>query len=531
MKTLIKQRLLILAASIIAIALPATVQAVVITNAPTAIEINLDAGSPTSPAWYFGTDYFANYGQVTADTWNAGTSPIGSRAGAILQWNLSGLETSSYGIDTVANASFTLVSGGNSAGNTYKVYRLQAPITGATTWNTKPQLDTSAFVSFTMGSYPDYKTIDVSSLLTKNGTLPTFGVAILVDSINTDGGSTGDSHFWSTAYGNQFPAFNAQNKLSADYTTAKIGTVSNASTSLEKNLAAGAEGGGDPTSSAWFYGTNWFESYGQLTVDDWNSGNSTFNYKAGAIFQWNLNGLTNPGDTVGNVKSASFTIMGKDSGGNTYKVYRLQAPITGTTSWNTKPQLDTSTFVTFTMDPNYSLQTIDVSSLLSNNGSLTTFGIAVLVDTYNGGENFWSTAYGNQFPAYANQNKLGASYTINSTAPAGYSSWATTNADSQAANLDYDNDGVSNGIEYFMNAAPGFTTNPGPVGSTVTWVNGGNVPSSAYGTAFVVQSSTDLVTWTDVPGNDPNLVNSPGSVSYALPNSSKQFARIKVTLN
>ena len=59
----------------------------------------------------------------------------------------------------------------------------------------------------------------------------------------------------------------------------------------------------------------------------------------------------------------------------------------------------------------------------------------------------------------------------------------------------------------------------------------GKIPTSAYGTAFVVQSSTDLVTWEDVPSNDPNLVNSSGSVSYTLPNSSKQFARLKVTLN
>jgi hypothetical protein len=114
-----------------------------------------------------------------------------------------------------------------------------------------------------------------------------------------------------------------------------------------------------------------------------------------------------------------------------------------------------------------------------------------------------------------------------------FATWASTNAGGQAANLDYDNDGVSNGIEYFMNAAPGVTTNPGPVGNTVTWINGGNIPSSAYGTAFVIQSSTDLVTWADVPGNDPNLINTSGSIAYTLSVSGagKQFVRLKVTLN
>jgi hypothetical protein len=114
-----------------------------------------------------------------------------------------------------------------------------------------------------------------------------------------------------------------------------------------------------------------------------------------------------------------------------------------------------------------------------------------------------------------------------------FATWATTNAGGQAANLDWDNDGVPNAVEFFMNAAPGFTPNPGPVDNTVTWINGGNIPSSAYGTAFVVQSSVDLVTWTDVPGNDSNLVNTSNSVAYTFSVSGvgKQFIRLKLTLN
>ena len=83
-----------------------------------------------------------------------------------------------------------------------------------------------------------------------------------------------------------------------------------------------------------------------------------------------------------------------------------------------------------------------------------------------------------------------------------------------------------------MNAAPGFTSNPALVGSTVTWPNGGNIPSSAYGSQFVVQTSTDLVNWTDVPGTgDANLANTSGSVSYTVTGSGKQFVRLKVTPN
>jgi hypothetical protein len=64
------------------------------------------------------------------------------------------------------------------------------------------------------------------------------------------------------------------------------------------------------------------------------------------------------------------------------------------------------------MAANYALQTIDVSSLLANNGGLQTFGVAVLFDSGTGGDNFWSTAY-NIWPAYTSQNKLSANYAVN----------------------------------------------------------------------------------------------------------------------
>jgi hypothetical protein len=117
-----------------------------------------------------------------------------------------------------------------------------------------------------------------------------------------------------------------------------------------------------------------------------------------------------------------------------------------------------------------------------------------------------------------------------------FATWASTNAGGQTANLDYDNDGVSNGVEFFMDAAPGFTANPCLVGNTVTWPNGGNIPSSAYGTQFVVQTSSDLVTWGDVTEGDFQQfgTNTAGSLSYTLDpanNPGKEFVRLKVTPN
>ncbi|MCX6873730.1 MAG: hypothetical protein NTW21_07965, partial [Verrucomicrobia bacterium] len=76
----------------------------------------------------------------------------------------------------------------------------------------------------------------------------------------------------------------------------------------------------------------------------------------------------------------------------------------------------------------------------------------------------------------------------------------------------------------------GIATLPGPdANKKVTWPNGGNIPSSAYGTQFVVQTSTDLATWTNVPADNGNLSNTAGSVSYTLPPGlGKEFCRLVV---
>ena len=113
----------------------------------------------------------------------------------------------------------------------------------------------------------------------------------------------------------------------------------------------------------------------------------------------------------------------------------------------------------------------------------------------------------------------------------GYASWASTHAGGQTADLDSDSDGVENGIEYFMNAAAGFTASPGIAAGAVTWPNGGKIPASAYGTQFVVQTSPNLSTWTDVPvGN--LTTNTSSTLTYTLPTGSGTlFVRLVVTPN
>ncbi|MGD9418575.1 MAG: beta strand repeat-containing protein [Verrucomicrobiota bacterium JB025] len=119
---------------------------------------------------------------------------------------------------------------------------------------------------------------------------------------------------------------------------------------------------------------------------------------------------------------------------------------------------------------------------------------------------------------------------IEVTSLTGYAGWAATNAGNQSASEDFDGDGTPNGVEYFINAAVGFNAKAQlDETNTISWINGGNIAETEYGTQFVVQTSTDLVNWTDVDSSDPNLVNLADSLSYTLSGGeTAEFIRLMV---
>lgn len=119
------------------------------------------------------------------------------------------------------------------------------------------------------------------------------------------------------------------------------------------------------------------------------------------------------------------------------------------------------------------------------------------------------------------------------TAPvAGYASWSAANAPGQTMDQDHDNDGVKNGIEYFMGLSGStFTANPAPVGGTVTWPMGATY-TGVYGTDYEVQTSSDLVTWSQVPvgtGDNTVTITAGTSVVYDMPTGGKRFVRLVVS--
>ncbi|MCX6875653.1 MAG: Ig-like domain repeat protein [Verrucomicrobia bacterium] len=103
----------------------------------------------------------------------------------------------------------------------------------------------------------------------------------------------------------------------------------------------------------------------------------------------------------------------------------------------------------------------------------------------------------------------------------GYAGWAATYANGQAANLDFNHDGVSNGIAYFMGET-GRATNPGVVNGKVRW-------KKAVSDPYAVKVSTDLQTWSTAPGG--SVVEVGGYVEFTLPTSGTiQFGRLEVTI-
>lgn len=109
-------------------------------------------------------------------------------------------------------------------------------------------------------------------------------------------------------------------------------------------------------------------------------------------------------------------------------------------------------------------------------------------------------------------------------ASVGYSAWAVFNAGNQGPHLDFDKDGVPNGIEFFMGeTGSSFTANPPLVAGQVTWPKA----PSFIGT-YAVRISTDLVTWTTA---STGVVDHGASVQYTLPTGNpKHFVRLEVVI-
>jgi fibronectin-binding autotransporter adhesin len=115
-----------------------------------------------------------------------------------------------------------------------------------------------------------------------------------------------------------------------------------------------------------------------------------------------------------------------------------------------------------------------------------------------------------------------------------YTNWQTANSVSGTFDDDHDNDGVPNGIEFFLGGSSN-TTGQTPLPSiveasgnlSITWTKSANYPGT-YGTHFWIESTDSLTgTWTtETVGG--TVTQNGNNITYTFPASTRRFARLKV---
>jgi autotransporter-associated beta strand protein len=123
------------------------------------------------------------------------------------------------------------------------------------------------------------------------------------------------------------------------------------------------------------------------------------------------------------------------------------------------------------------------------------------------------------------------------TLTSSFASWQSKNGAGGTIAGDHDNDGVPDGIEYFLGGPDANTTGQTPLpgvqnnGGTlsVTWTQGPGLIGT-YGTDFVIESSETLSgLWTpEILG--VNVTATGGSFTYTFPPGNRRFVRLKVML-
>jgi autotransporter-associated beta strand protein len=172
----------------------------------------------------------------------------------------------------------------------------------------------------------------------------------------------------------------------------------------------------------------------------------------------------------------------------------------------------------------------DATNLVINGGIVAVTGTETVNALFFGSAQQASGTWGatGSGAAHIDDTRFSGTGVVSVTTAPDFSAWAVANAPGQTVSQDHDNDGITNGIEYFMGlSGSAFTANPGVVAGKVSWPKGAAY-IGAYGVDYVVQTSPDLSTWTDILVGDPNLSNG-SPLEYTLPAATKVFTRLKVT--
>lgn len=312
-------------------------------------------------------------------------------------------------------------------------------------------------------------------------------------------------------------------------------------------------------------------------------GNGTLNVTGGNGYNLSIAGLTNNGGTAGttvlNPTTANLTLGSYGSSTNSAKILQLGGTSTGNTVTGvisngsagtvavTKTGSSTWTLSgtnTYTGDTTVEAGVLAVSGgnaipdagkLVINGGKVAPSGTTESVDslffgaTQQAAGTWGATGSGATHIDDAHFTGTGVVNVINGTG-GGYADWAATNAPEGTANDDYDNDGVSNGVEYVLGGLA--TTNDAAKLPQVS-TSGGNLvftfhrdqDSKTPDVEVSIEVGTTLATWpsTYTVGNDTAGSSSGVTVTDNLDGTdtitltvtqapdAKKFGRLAVTVN
>ena len=129
-----------------------------------------------------------------------------------------------------------------------------------------------------------------------------------------------------------------------------------------------------------------------------------------------------------------------------------------------------------------------------------------------------------------NHGPMQAGFCIHQLPSSNYNAWAAVNTSGQSPDIDHDNDGLPNGIEYFMGATGStHTATPAIVntGGVLTWTWPYD-PTAV--TTYQLQFSDDLMNWPTVAPSAKRVLASPDRIEFTLPSgTNKKFFRLVVT--
>ncbi len=238
---------------------------------------------------------------------------------------------------------------------------------------------------------------------------------------------------------------------------------------------------------------------------------------AGTIGGTDINGTT--GNNLALVKSGSGT-----------------QTLTGASTYSGNTTVNGGTLSIGQVNPNNESSTVSIAAIAGAKLDLAFSGTDTVDKLYING---FQQPVGNYTSSHPSGAFTGSGTLHVNSGPAGYAAWQSSNHTSGTINQDHDNDGVPNGIEYFLGGdtdTTGFTPLP-PVDKaldgtfSVTWTKGSGY-AGIYNTDYSVETSTTLNgDWQVETLGGGQVTDAPGYVKYTFPSplGSKKFARLKVT--